>query len=1074
MDARSLIHLLPPYLHGPEGPYLLPAEEALYEATLYRRVAKLEAAAERVGQSGDGTTRTVEAPNRVRALFLGWLLTSPRFRRLFPPEGIRLSGASIVETDTEGRATDRLGTLYLPTARLYYSLSLERCELLAIEAPQARLKSLTLQDCRLTEGINLTGAKIESDLRLDESTFSYLDLREAQVYGTLSLTEAHVGEVGEEKRRIKWFSSPGEEDEYYKEVEVEIAIDLREAWIEGSVCMDDLHLHEALLLANRLKVEGNLSLKRAKVILHAYPKEDEESLDLSLSSFVSSSPSPVPIRNGKVIDRKGTTPLLDFTQVNVLGDVDLSGLWLEIGPDRKGEAYLGEDDRANATFLSLRWADIKGRLTLKNWDEKIGKRMRRLITLENAHIKTLDDEPSIWTHEGKYSLVGLRVVEFSSTAPNSPTERQQWLRGQYAHKSLLKLSGLMIGGLSLILIFIQFVILLSVLIPFIIFPIADTIFQSAIYQSAWMEFSFINEYSIIGYHSSEGVEWMEIPVLLFGANLYLNLIPFFSLIGVLLSFTGRFIDRLRKRFIQKTFSEKTLYSTYDYFFVPMIGALTFSYTLGTISSLNFIIINHFLYKYLHNSQVSFLLTVCTPTIQISCFFLIVFPKFFSALISLGNSLSYRNIENKRMQTYYYVACSYAFPLFFLVVTIPSGLLGLGYAVYYAILTKAVSFWFLVVLALVVGMGYLVVILKVRTPIKLIRKEIKEVIEIIRKGKSVLMLPKIVRLNVRMFFVAVVLVLPILVPQLLLLHYLRWEYRVDKIYQNIRAYVDYNNPDLFYGIDWGEDYQKMEKMSGEEKAKFIRSKHLASFAQKYGPFVLAPDYLRKKYFAEAGRDTLKEFITIVVMPAIYILAGLYLVNYSLRRYHHERRWASQFSYYSPQAYESVADYYLRRGNPVGHTYMQIAKHDDYILYGPVRFLEDIWRILLRYTTGYGYRLWLAGLIAAIIVIVGGEVYKYAYESGSIAPASVDVLVNEPYTQKGIPPQDYPRFQPMVYSLDIFLPIIDLKMESYYLPVRDTPWGSFARGYMLLQIISGWLLTTLFATAVGSLLREQRQS
>jgi hypothetical protein len=386
----------------------------------------------------------------------------------------------------------------------------------------------------------------------------------------------------------------------------------------------------------------------------------------------------------------------------------------------------------------------------------------------------------------------------------------------------------------------------------------------------------------------------------------------------------------------------------------------------------------------------------------------------------------------------------------------------------------VSFWFLVVLALVAGLGYLVVILTIRTPIKLIRKEIKEVIEIIRKGKSVLMLPKIVRLDLRMFFVAVVLVLPILVTQLLLLHYLRWEYRVDKIYQNIRAYVDYNNPDLFYGMHWGKDYQKMEKMSGEEKAKFIRSKHLASFAQKYGPFVLAPEYLRKKYFAEAGRDTLKEFIAILVIPAIYILAGLYLVNYSLRRYHHERRWASQFSYYSPQAYESLADYYLRRGNPVGHTYMQIAKHDDYILYGPVRFLEDIWRILLRYTTGYGYRLWLAGLIAVIIVIVGGEVYKYAYESGSIVPASVDVLVNEPYTQKGIPPQDYPRFQPMVYSLDVFLPIIDLKMESYYLPVRDTPLGSFARGYMLLQIISGWLLTTLFATAVGSLLREQRQS
>jgi hypothetical protein len=117
----------------------------------------------------------------------------------------------------------------------------------------------------------------------------------------------------------------------------------------------------------------------------------------------------------------------------------------------------------------------------------------------------------------------------------------------------------------------------------------------------------------------------------------------------------------------------------------------------------------------------------------TCFLLFFFPDFMFSYSLLGHNLF--NIENKRMQTYYYVACSYAFPLFFLVVTIPSGLLGLGYAVYYAILTKAVSFRFLVVLALVVGVGYLVVILKVRTPIKLIRKEIKEVIEIIRKDKA---------------------------------------------------------------------------------------------------------------------------------------------------------------------------------------------------------------------------------------------------------------------------------------------------------------------------------------------------
>jgi hypothetical protein len=119
-----------------------------------------------------------------------------------------------------------------------------------------------------------------------------------------------------------------------------------------------------------------------------------------------------------------------------------------------------------------------------------------------------------------------------------------------------------------------------------------------------MEFSFIIR--VFYYRISSS----EIPVALLVANLCLNFIPFFSMIGVVLSLAGRFIYRFRKRFFEKRFSEKIFYSTYDYFFVPIIGTLTFSYTLGIISSLNFIIINHLLYQYLHNSQVSFLLTVC--------------------------------------------------------------------------------------------------------------------------------------------------------------------------------------------------------------------------------------------------------------------------------------------------------------------------------------------------------------------------------------------------------------------------------------------------------------------------------
>ena len=79
-------------------------------------------------------------------------------------------------------------------------------------------------------------------------------------------------------------------------------------------------------------------------------------------------------------------------------------------------------------------------------------------------------------------------------------------------------------------------------------------------------------------------------------------------------------------------------------------------------------------------------------------------------------------------------------------------------------------------------------------------------------------------------------------------------------------------------------------------------------------------------------------------------------------------------------------------------------------------------------------------------------------------------------------DYPKLNALVYSLDVFLPVVKLYQGDYWQPSagagRKLPsarfplptFGGFLRLWLWLEILAGWTLTTLLVVGLSGLVRS----
>lgn len=187
---------------------------------------------------------------------------------------------------------------------------------------------------------------------------------------------------------------------------------------------------------------------------------------------------------------------------------------------------------------------------------------------------------------------------------------------------------------------------------------------------------------------------------------------------------------------------------------------------------------------------------------------------------------------------------------------------------------------------------------------------------------------------------------------------------------------------------------------------------------------------------------------------------------------------------PQPYRQVAKVFREEGETAG------AVEILYEMERQVRARDKRWwhthlvTPTLRRTVGYGYYpsrafWWLAG-----IILLGFGLYGIGYRFGSITPTDKDAYAAFKCSHQL--PAHYERFHAFIYSVENSLPFVKLGQVDHWQAdpdpqdcdwrLRTSPfaaWISLAgilRWYGWLQILSGWILGTLFIAGVTGIIRK----
>lgn len=187
----------------------------------------------------------------------------------------------------------------------------------------------------------------------------------------------------------------------------------------------------------------------------------------------------------------------------------------------------------------------------------------------------------------------------------------------------------------------------------------------------------------------------------------------------------------------------------------------------------------------------------------------------------------------------------------------------------------------------------------------------------------------------------------------------------------------------------------------------------------------------------------------------------------------RQPADQFT---PQPYQQLAKVLREAGDNVGARQVLIAMENSRHEHGKLGALARRWHWVLWATIGYGYRPWQALCWGFGFVMLGFLLFRHGYYEGAITPSDKDAFstfeVHHPKLHHGNPPPYYPRFSPLVYSLDAFLPIISFGQKDHWMPNPNIGrWGYWLRVYQwIFHVGLGWVLTTLFVAGLTPIVRS----
>jgi hypothetical protein len=186
---------------------------------------------------------------------------------------------------------------------------------------------------------------------------------------------------------------------------------------------------------------------------------------------------------------------------------------------------------------------------------------------------------------------------------------------------------------------------------------------------------------------------------------------------------------------------------------------------------------------------------------------------------------------------------------------------------------------------------------------------------------------------------------------------------------------------------------------------------------------------------------------------------------------------------PQPYRQLAQVLRENGAHEGAIRVEIAREDALTEYGGIPLGNRLWRHALRATIGYGYRPLRALWWILLFVLLGTVLFRWGYAARLIAPTEENAY--HTFAKTGTPPIHYPPFNSFVYSLENFLPVVDLHQGTYWRPnphhrpaktrgpfkwLGETMPAALLRWYLWVHILAGWTITPLLFAGLAGLLRN----
>jgi hypothetical protein len=185
------------------------------------------------------------------------------------------------------------------------------------------------------------------------------------------------------------------------------------------------------------------------------------------------------------------------------------------------------------------------------------------------------------------------------------------------------------------------------------------------------------------------------------------------------------------------------------------------------------------------------------------------------------------------------------------------------------------------------------------------------------------------------------------------------------------------------------------------------------------------------------------------------------------------------FFSPQPYEQLATVLKASGHDEAATEVLIGQQNDRLRYANMHRVKRGLNRVLGVFIAHGYRSYRALYWAVGFIGVGTVLFQWGYSHPDqlITPSDVGHAATAPAQVSA----GYPAFNALVYSADVFLPIIDLHQQRYWLPNAnrgaEVPLlllkcreGALLRWYFWAHIILGWILTSLWVAGFTGLVRR----